>query len=205
MNVIVLGCTQVGISLATDLVKTGHDVAVIDSDSKKFCDLPAFLKGLTVEGVAMDVSVLEKAGILECDAFAAVTEDDNLNIVAAQLAREKYKVENVVVRIVDPVRERVYQNMGLKTLCPTNLEGVSIFNMITGEVFDSLVSFGNRKARFVTRYDPKWEGRLICDIPVFHGEIVYAVIDTDGEIALAEDRARVIRAGEKVVFTSLAD
>ena len=80
MNVIILGCTQVGISLATDLAKTGHDVAVIDRDANKFCDLPAFFKGLTVEGVAMDVSVLEKAGILECDAFAAVTEDDQMGM-----------------------------------------------------------------------------------------------------------------------------
>ncbi len=205
MNVIIVGCTQVGVSLAADLCKSGHDVAVIDRNAENFSDLPAFFKGLTVEGVAMDVSVLEKAGILECDAFAAVTDDDNLNIVAAQLAREKYKIENVTVRIVDPVREHVYQNIGLKSVCPTNIEAASIFNMITGEVFDSLVSFGNRKAHFVTRHDPDWDGKLLCDIPVFPGEIVYAVIDTDGEIALAEDRARVLRAGEKVVFTSLAD
>ncbi len=205
MNIIIVGCTQVGVSLATDLCKSGHDVAVIDRNTESFSDLPAFFKGLTVEGVAMDVSVLEKAGILECDAFAAVTNDDNLNIVAAQLAREKYGVENVTVRIVDPVREHVYQNMGLKTVCPTNIEAASIFNMITGEVFDSMVSFGNRKAQFVTREDPDWDGKLLCDIPVFPGEIVYAVIDTDGEIALAEDRARVLSVGEKVVFTKLAD
>ena len=205
MNVIIVGCTQVGVSLATDLCKSGHDVAVVDRNAQNFSDLPAFFKGLTVEGVAMDVSVLEKAGISECDVFAAVTDDDNLNIVAAQLAREKYGVENVIVRIVDPVREHVYQNMGLKTVCPTNIEAASIFNMVTGEVFDSMVSFGNRKAHFVTREDPDWDGKLLCDIPVFPGEIVYAVIDTDGEIALAEDRARVLSVGEKVVFTKLAD
>lgn len=205
MNVIIVGCTQVGVSLAADLCKMGHDVAVIDRDADNFSDLPAFFKGLTVEGVAMDVSVLEKAGILECDAFAAVTDDDNLNIVAAQLAREKYKIENVVVRIVDPVRERVYQNLGLKSVCPTNIEAASLFNMVTGEVFDSLVSFGNRKAHFITRHSADWEGKLLCDIPVFPGEIVYAVVDTEGEVCLAEDRARVLGAGEKVVFSRLAD
>ncbi len=205
MNTIIVGCTKVGIILAADLCRMGHEVAIIDRDEKRFCDLPAFFRGITVDGVAMDVSVLEKAGITECDALAAVTDDDNLNIVVAQLAREKFKVENVVARISDPVRERVYQNIGLKTICPTNIEGASIFNMMTGETFDSLVSFGNRKARFVTRCDPKWNGKLLCDIPVFRGEVVYAVIDIDGEIALADDRARVLQAGEKVIFSSLAD
>lgn len=205
MNTIIVGCTKVGVILASDLCRAGHDVAVIDRNGKSFFELPSFFRGLTVEGEAMDVSVLEKSGISECDSLAAVTDDDNLNIVVAQLAKEKYKVPNVVVRISDPVRERVYQNIGLKTICPTNIEGAGIFNMITGEAFDSLVSFGNRKARFVTRFDPKWEGRLVCDIPVFRGEMVYAVIDTDGCIALADDRTRVLQAGEKVVFTGLAD
>lgn len=205
MNTIIVGCTKVGVILASELFRTGHDVAIIDRNAKSFCNLPAFFHGVTVEGVAMDISVLEKAGISECDALAAVTDDDNMNIVVAQLAREKFKIKNVVARIADPVRERVYQNIGLKTICPTNIEGTGIFNMMTEEVFDSLVSFGNRKARFVTRFDPKWIGRLVCDIPVFKGEVVYAIIDSDGEIALADDRARVLQEGEKVIFSSLAD
>lgn len=205
MNTIIVGCTRVGVILASELYRSGHYVAVIDRNGKTFCELPAFFRGVTVEGVAMDVSVLEKAGISECDALAAVADDDNLNIVVAQLAKEKYKVPNVVARISDPVRERVYQNIGLKTICPTNIEGAGLFNMITGEAFDSLVAFGNRKARFVTRFDPKWVGKLICDIPVFRGEMVYAVIGNDGQIELADDRTRQLQAGEKVVFTGLAD
>ena len=50
MNIMVIGCTKVGIAMASDLCKNGHEVSVIDADGKSFCDLPAFFKGITVEG-----------------------------------------------------------------------------------------------------------------------------------------------------------
>lgn len=205
MNVIVVGCTAVGISLASELCKNGFEVAVIDRDQKLFCDLPSFFRGVTVTGAAMDVEVLQNAGITECDAFVAVSDDDNLNIVAAQLAKEMFKVPNVIARIADPVREKVFQNIGLKTVCPTNIEGVGIFQMITGEDYDTLVGFGNRKARFTTRTDKRFYGVRVCDLPVFQGEIVYAIIDENGDLTLADDRSRIITEGESVVFSSLAD
>lgn len=205
MNIIVVGCTAVGITLASELCKNGFEVAVIDRDAKLFCDLPSFFRGVTVAGAAIDVEVLEKAGIADCDAFVTVSDDDNLNIVAAQLAKEMYHVPNVIVRIADPVREKVFENMGLKTICPTNIEGVGIYHMITGEDYDNLVSFGNRKARFTTRNDKRFYGKRVCDLPIFQGEIVYAIVDINGELALADDRARIITEGESVVFSSLAD
>ncbi len=205
MNIIIVGCTKVGVILATDLCVAGHQVAVIDSNHNAFKSLPKAYNGITVEGVAMDISVLEKAGISESDALVTVTEDDNFNIVVAQLARQKFGLTNVVARIADSVRENFYQELGLKTVCPTNIESATIFNTVTGEAFDELVEFGNRKARFVTREDSTWTGKMVCDIPLFKGELVYAIIDTDGEIELAHDRSRVIMSGERIVFTSLAD
>lgn len=205
MNIMVIGCSEVGLGLAADLCRNGHEVSVIDQDGKRFCDLPAFFKGVTVEGVPMDVSVLEKAGIVACDAVAAVSDEDNLNIVVAQLARDMFRIPTVVARIKDPVRERVYEKMGLATVCPTNIEGAQIYNMLTGESFDSLVSFGNKKAKFSTRSDKKWVGRMLCDIPLFDGEMIYAVVDPNGGIALASDRARELKDGEQIIVTSLVD
>ena len=194
MNVVIVGCTAVGITLATDLCKNGYEVAVIDSDQKLFCDLPSFFKGVTVTGAAMDVEVLQNAGISECDAFVAVSDDDNLNIVASQLAKDMFKVPNVIARIADPVREKVFQNAGLKTICPTNIEGVGIYHLVTGEAYDNLVSFGNRKAQFITRTDKRFYGLRVCDLPLFNGEIVYAIVDANGDLALADDRSRIITA-----------
>lgn len=205
MNVIIVGCTAVGITLATDLCKNGYEVAVIDRDQKLFCDLPSFFKGVTVTGAAMDVEVLQNAGISECDAFVAVSDDDNLNIVASQLAKDMFKVPNVIARIADPVREKVFQNAGLKTICPTNIESVGIYHLVTGEAYDNLVSFGNRKAKFITRTDKRFYGLRVCDLPLFDGEIVYAIVDVNGDLALADDRSRIITEGESVVFSSLAD
>lgn len=205
MNIVVVGCSTLGATLAAELCKNGFEVSIIERDAKFFCDLPSFFNGVTVTGVAMDIETLEKAGILDCDAFVAVSDDDNLNIVASQLAKEMYKVPNVITRIVDPVREKVFQNIGLKTICPTNIEAAGIYNLVTGEVFDSIVGFGNRKARFITREDKRFYEKRVCDIPVFDGEMVYAIIDANGELRLADDRARIIMEGEKIVFSSLAD
>lgn len=205
MNIVIVGCSSLGVTLASELCKNGFEVAVIDRDANHFCDLPSFFNGVTVTGVAMDIETLEKAGIADCDAFIAVSDDDNLNIVAAQLAKEMYKVPNVIARIVDPVREKVFENIGLKTVCPTNIEAASIYNLVTGEDYDSIVGFGNRKARFITREDKRFYGKRVCDIPVFDGEIVYAIIDSNGELALADDRARIIMEDEKIIFSVLAD
>lgn len=205
MNVMIIGCERVGANLAAELCKTGYDVVIVDRSAKNFQSLPAFFKGITVQGVAMDVEVLERAGIRECEAFAAVTGDDNLNIIAAQLAKDLYGVPNVIARISDPIRERVFENSGLKTVCPTNIEQAGLYNLITGEKYDSIVNFGNRKARFTTRYFRGYEGKRICDIPVFEGEMVYAVVSSDGKLSLADDRGRVIAPGEGIVVTSLAD
>ncbi len=205
MNVVIVGCTTLGLSLATELCKNGYEVSFIDRDQKLFCDLPSFFNGVTVTGVAMDIETLEKAGIADCDAFVAVSDDDNLNIVAAQLAKDMYKVPNVIARIADPVREKVFENIGLKTICPTNIEAVGIYNLITGEDYDNIVSFGNRKARFITREDRRFTNKRVCDLPLFEGEMVYAIVDTNGEIAIADDRSRIIMDGEKVIFSSLAD
>ena len=205
MNVVIVGCTTLGLSLATELCKNGYEVAFIDRDAKLFCDLPSFFNGVTVTGVAMDIETLEKAGIADCDAFVAVSDDDNLNIVSSQLAKEMYKVPTVITRIADPVREKVFQNIGLCTVCPTNIEAVNIYNLITDEEFDSIVNFGNRKARFITREDKRFIGLRVCDLPLFEGEMVYAIVDENGDLALADDRARIIMDGEKVIFSSLAD
>ncbi len=65
--------------------------------------------------------MLIRAGIKDADAFAAVTNGDNRNIMASQIAREIFKVKKVVCRIYDPIREETYRALGLETICPTQL------------------------------------------------------------------------------------
>lgn len=111
-----MGCGRVGAGLAQDLEAAGHFVAVIDQNREAFRRLGSNFKGHTVAGVGFDRDTLIEAGIERADAFAAVSNGDNSNILAARVARETYGIERVVARIYDPARAEIYQRLGIPTV-----------------------------------------------------------------------------------------
>jgi trk system potassium uptake protein TrkA len=111
-----MGCGRVGSSLATALEAAGHSVAIIDQSKEAFRRLGSDFKGRTILGVGFDRDTLLEAGIDVADAFAAVSNGDNSNILAARVARENYGVTNVVARIYDPGRAEIYQRLGIPTV-----------------------------------------------------------------------------------------
>jgi len=115
VHVIVVGCGRVGSGLAISLSAEGHSVAVIDKVSRAFRRLKEW-DGPCIVGSGFDRDDLEKAGALHADALAAVTSGDNTNILTARIARETYKIPNVVARIYDPRRAEVYQRLGIPTV-----------------------------------------------------------------------------------------
>ncbi len=121
MYVIIAGCRKVGSNLALELSQENHDVVVIDSDPSHFEALGSGFNGVTVTGMAIDEDVLRSAGVEQADALAAVTDDDNMNIMVSQVARELFHVPQVITRVYDPQREVIMNKMGLTTICPTKL------------------------------------------------------------------------------------
>ncbi len=121
MYVIIAGCRKVGSNLALELAQENHDVVVIDSDSGHFDALGAGFNGVTIAGMPIDEDVLRGAGVEQADALAAVTDDDNMNIMVSQVARELFHVPVVITRVYDPQREAFMGKMGLTTICPTTL------------------------------------------------------------------------------------
>jgi len=111
-----MGCGRVGSTLARNLESQGHDVAVIDSNSAAFRRLGGAFEGKRVKGLGFDQDTLIEAGIENAYAFAAVSNGDNSNILAARVARETYGVEHVVARIYDPGRAAIYQRLGIPTV-----------------------------------------------------------------------------------------
>src|SRR5947209_1668226 len=99
--------------------KEGHKISVIDYSSDAFRRLDTRFSGETVIGNGADEEILIRAGIKEADAFVAVTNGDNRNIMASQIAREIFQVRKVICRIYDPIRESTYKELGLETFCPT--------------------------------------------------------------------------------------
>jgi trk system potassium uptake protein TrkA len=132
MRVVVMGCGRVGARIAGILDHNGHAVAVIDTDSRAFRRLPAEFKGETIIGTGIDEDVLRAAGIEEATAFIAVSNGDNRNIMAAQVARLVFEVPEVVCRIYDPVREDTYRRLGLTTVCPTTTVSAIVLDHVIG-------------------------------------------------------------------------
>jgi trk system potassium uptake protein TrkA len=111
-----MGCGRVGSSLATELEELGHTVSIIDQSREAFRRLGPDFKGRTISGIGFDRDTLLEAGIETADAFAAVSNGDNSNILAARVARETYGIGNVVARIYDPGRAEIYQRLGIPTV-----------------------------------------------------------------------------------------
>ena len=132
MNVVVKGCGRVGARVASILDHSGHTVTVIDTTSGSFKRLAPGYSGDTIIGTGIDEDVLRSAGIETADAFVAVTNGDNRNIMAGQVARAIFGVSQVIIRIYDPVREDTYRRLGLSTVCPTTTISAQIIDQVVG-------------------------------------------------------------------------
>ncbi|BDI32720.1 hypothetical protein CCAX7_47710 [Capsulimonas corticalis] len=121
LNVVILGCGRVGSTLAKQLSQEGHHVTVIDITSDAFRRLGTKFKGQRVVGTGLDRDTLEKAGLSKADVFIAVTQGDNTNIMAAQVAKKVFSIPRVHARIYDPIRSQAYREMGIITLCTTTI------------------------------------------------------------------------------------
>jgi trk system potassium uptake protein len=130
MQIVILGCGRVGSGLANRLDREGHDVRVIDQRPESFQRLSPDFHGLALVGQGIDEDVLRRAGADSAQVFAAVTDDDNTNIMASQVAKIVLKVPKVITRIYDPIREETYQTLGLETICPTILGAQLIQGML---------------------------------------------------------------------------
>ena len=127
-----MGCGRVGARIATILDAEGHQVTVLDLSPGAFRRLPEGFHGTKLVGNGMDMASLERAGIIGIDAFLAVTQGDNRNYFASQLAREVYAIPRVICRIYDPMREELFRTLGIETFSPTRLGAQIMVDMLHG-------------------------------------------------------------------------
>ncbi len=121
MKIVIVGCGRVGASAAEAYDKSGHTVVILDTLTSAFDRLPSSFRGQAIRGDGTDEDVLRRAGADGADVFIALTEGDNRNIMAAQLANEALGIERVVAKVNDPVRANAYSELGIATLCRTGL------------------------------------------------------------------------------------
>ena len=121
MKTVIVGCGRVGAAVAEALDRAGHQVIVIDRVTSAFDKLESSFKGNAVRGDGTDEDMLRRAGVEGADLFLALTEGDNRNVMAAQLATEALGVAQVVAKVNDPLRAEAYAALGLATICRTDL------------------------------------------------------------------------------------
>ncbi|MBI3748846.1 MAG: TrkA family potassium uptake protein [Chloroflexi bacterium] len=121
MKIVIVGCGRVGASAADLYDRSGHDVIILDSVTAAFDRLPSTFGGQAIRGDGTDEDVLLKAGAAGADVFLAVTEGDNRNVMAAQLANEALGISRSIAKINDPLRAAAYAELGIATLCRTGL------------------------------------------------------------------------------------
>jgi trk system potassium uptake protein TrkA len=121
VKTVIVGCGRVGSVLADAFDRAGHQVIVLDTSTSAFDRLPGSFKGAAVRGDGTDEDTLRRAGAESADVFMAMTEGDNRNVMSAQLATEALGAKQVVAKINDPLRASAYAELGIATLCRTNL------------------------------------------------------------------------------------
>ena len=118
---IIVGCGRLGANLANTLSDIGRKVTIIDLNTDAFRKLSPSFGGIVTTGNATDLHVLEDADIEKATSVVSVTNNDNTNIMVAQLAKEMYGVKQVVARLYEKERDCVYQELGISTISPAVL------------------------------------------------------------------------------------
>ena len=121
MKIVIMGCGRVGAQIARLLEQDGHEITVLDIDAYSFRRLPPDFSGTALLGNGMDEDVLRRAGIEEADVFVAMTQGDNRNVMAAQIAKHIFNVPRVISRIYDPLRQEMYDTLGIEAFSPTTI------------------------------------------------------------------------------------
>jgi trk system potassium uptake protein TrkA len=143
MNIIIVGCGRVGSQLALLLSQDNNNVTVVDADSQSFANLGRSFDGRTVVGLGFDEDTLAQAGIDRCDVLAAVTDQDNSNLMIAEVGRKLYGVPHVLTRLYNPGRESAYLQLGLDYVCGTTLVAEEMYSKIVAEHGGHVDTFGD--------------------------------------------------------------
>ncbi|MCB9137658.1 MAG: TrkA family potassium uptake protein [Caldilineaceae bacterium] len=127
---VIAGCGRLGSLLAGDLSKQGHSIVVIDRDEARFTNLSIEFSGFTIAGDAVELEILQRAKVDRADCLLATTNDDNVNLMVAQVARTVFQVPVVIARLFNPAREAVYRELGVATISPTKLSADAFLHAI---------------------------------------------------------------------------
>jgi trk system potassium uptake protein TrkA len=165
MNIVVVGCGRVGAELSYRLFKSGHQVVIVDQNPDSFNRLKPDFRGRTVEGEALSLEILNRAGIQTADALAVVTNSDTHNAVVAHAARVIFGVPNVIARNYDPRLRQMQEAFGLQIVGSSDWGAQRIEELLTNAENRILFSAGNGEVEVYEIAIPEsWDGRTCSQL-----------------------------------------
>ena len=201
MNIIVVGCGRVGSQLAMLFSRGDNNVVVIDSDSRSFNKLGRQFEGRTITGVGFDEDVLLAAGVEECEVLAAVTDQDNSNLMIAEVARKLFGVPRVLTRLYNPNRASSYTQLGLDYICATTLVAEEIYSMVMAKHGGYVDSFGDYEIlRFVLDLDDEERASIqVSELEREHEVRIIAFERKDNSLSSIPSKDSVLYKGDVVL------
>ncbi|MCK9572696.1 MAG: TrkA family potassium uptake protein [Candidatus Omnitrophica bacterium] len=182
MYVIIVGCGRVGSELAKLLSGEGHDVVIIDKNRQSFDRLGNTFNGLTMVGNGFDLNLLKQAGVEKANAFCAVTNGDNTNLIAAQVAKKIFHVQKVFARVYDPQRAHIYSALGLDIISGTILVAAMLRDKIIESRFSSYLIESKDLGVIEIEVKNSLVGKTIHDIDLPGEFIVVAIRSMHGVV-----------------------
>lgn len=176
MYIIIVGCGRVGARVATLLSEEGHNVVVIDKNSGAFKRLGTTFNGITLVGSGFELDILKEAGIEKADAFCSLTNGDNTNIMASQVAKKIFRVPRVIARVYDSARAHIYESLGLEILSGTVLFAAMIRDKLVDKRLSSFIIETGDLGIIELDVPGSLAGKTVSDVSVANEFIVVTVV-----------------------------
>jgi trk system potassium uptake protein TrkA len=201
MYIVIVGAGKVGYFLAKRLCQGKHGVSIVEKDKTTCEEIAKELEVLVIRGDGCDPLILEQAGAARADVVAAVTGDDEDNLIICQLAKELFHIQRTVGRVNNPQNEQTFSELGVDI--PMNSTEV-IAKIIEEEVsfsdFVSLLSFKRGKLAIVRVDLPKDSpviDKQVKDIQWPENSVLLSILRREDVIVPRGDT--VLRAGDDVI------
>lgn len=198
MRIVIAGSGRVGGDLAHELADHGHDVAVVDHSKSALEELGTTFNGSVHLGLAYDVGILKEAGIEYADAFVAVTDSDNANLMAVQLAKEVFMVPKTIARLDDPNRERAYRELDVAYIPASRLVSKVVYEQVVEQEFKFHLTFEDGETEIVDmRLGPAADTILVADFEI-EDRLRVAAVRREGQTHIP-DGEFALKTGDLVV------
>ena len=199
MNIIIVGCGRVGSELAKLLSSEGHNVVIVDKNPEAFNKLGGTFNGLTLVGNGFSDEILKAAGIEKANAFCAVSNGDNANIMASQIAKTIFKVPKVVARVYDPKKAQIYKTLGLDIISGTMLFAAMIRDKIIESRFSSYLLKTGELGVIEIDVNDKFNNKTVETININGEFLIATVIRSKTKKTIIPEPKATLKKGDRIV------